>query len=152
MKKDLLLSLIRTEDKNAVLVLGGQDKELSYFNDSRADCLSAENHPVQFNWISHLLVLSATLYRLWRWVFTTSCGLLVRDIDTDRQWQVRIKDKDKRMKKFSFSCPVRASVLLFENFPRHQAGGILSRACVLANQMVVMHIEGSRRWSLPGLT
>ena len=44
-----LLSLIRTEDKNVVLVLGGQDKELSYFNDSRADCLSAEDHPVQFD-------------------------------------------------------------------------------------------------------
>ena len=51
---------------------------------------------------------------------------------------MRIKDKDKQMKKFSFSCPVRASVLLFDFFLRHQVGGILSRACVLACEMVVM--------------
>ena len=42
------------------------------------------------------------------------------------------------MKKFSFSCPVRASVLLFEFFLRHQVGGILSRACVLAYEMVLI--------------
>ena len=51
---------------------------------------------------------------------------------------MRIKDKDKRMKKFSFSCPVRASVLLFEFFLRHQVGDILSRACVLACEMAVI--------------